>query len=258
MTRTSRYWERFAAGTCVAIALSLASIASPAWAGDDDHWTLGAGIAYGPEFLGSDEYEFSPVPLVDVKYGHFFANTGDGIGFTVYESPQFIAGAALNWMNGYDDDDVPTGIEEVDGSLGVSLFVATELYGFEGKLAATQAVTETDRGLLIEAGIGYPIHVTDRLVLSPGIGTSWANGKYMDGYFGINASEAAASGLTFYEPSGGFRDVEASITARYRITDSISAMGLIGVTQLVGDAADSPLVEDETSLKAVLGVSYTF
>jgi MipA family protein len=245
-------------GAGLLLSLGILAPALPAQAEDDDHYTLGLGAALGPEFLGSDEMEVSPVPLVDIKYGRLFAKVGDGIGVNVLEIENVTAGIAVDWMGGYDDDDVPNGIEEVDGALGARLFVATELYGVNAGLSVTQAVTDTDRGLIVDASLGYPIHITDRFTVSPGISTSWANGKYMDGYFGINASEAAASGLAYYKPSSGFRDVSAKISANYRVTDHISTIGMIGVTQLVGDAADSPLVEEETSLKLMLGVAYTF
>lgn len=224
----------------------------------DYSYTIGAGALIRPEYLGSDEYEVTPVPLVNIQYGRFFARMGDGIGANIIETPGFTAAVAVYWMQGYGDDDVPTGIDKVDTALGGRVFMTANMKGIEAKLTVTQAITKSDRGLLVDAGVAYPVRVTDRLRIVPKIGTTWGNDKYMDGYFGINASESTASGLAAYEPSNGFRDVSARISARYRITDNVSAMGLVGVTRLVGDAADSPLVKEETQLVGVLGLTYTF
>lgn len=223
-----------------------------------DHWEFGVGAAVRPEYQGSDDYEIQPVPIFDIRYGRFFAITGEGIGFNVIETPTFTAGASVDWMQGYDGGDVARGVHDVDDEMGGRLFMAAQLNGAAVSIAATQAVTDTDRGLLLNADIAYPIEATDRLTIAPSLGITWANEKYMDGYFGINASESAASGLSQYEPADGFKDVSFRISVGYRLTDSISANGSVGVTHLLGEAADSPIVEEETQPTALFGLTYTF
>ena len=225
---------------------------------DSDHWTLGTGVAATPRFQGSDEYKVQPLPLIDVKYGRFFAKVGDGIGVNVIETSTFTAGVSVNWMQGYDDDDVPEGIHGVDTALGGRLFGSARFKGVVATLAATQAITEKERGLLINAGLAYPISVTERLKITPSLGTSWANGKYMNSYFGVDSSEAAASGLAQYEPTSGFKDISFRVNASYRVTGSISAAGSIGLTHLLGKAGDSPLVKQRTQPLALMGITYTF
>lgn len=225
---------------------------------DSDHWTLGVGAGVAPRFQGSDELKVRPLPLFDMKYGRFFARLGDGIGANVIETPTIAAGVALNWMQGYDSDDVPDGIKGVDVALGVRVFLSVRYEGAVATLAATQAVTDTDRGLVVNASLAYPFTVTERLTITPSIGTSWANETYMDSYFGVDASEAAASGLGRYEPSNGFKDISFLASARYRITDSIALVGSVGVTHLLGEAAESPIVKRKTQPIALLGLTYTF
>lgn len=94
---------------------------------DSNHLTLGLGVAAVPQYQGSDDYEAEPVPIVDAQYGRFFIKTGDGIGVNIIKTPTFTAGASINIMSGYDEDDVPEGIEELDSSLGASLFVSSTL-----------------------------------------------------------------------------------------------------------------------------------
>lgn len=223
-----------------------------------NHWTLGAGVAAVPEFQGSEDYRLQPLPLIDVQYGRFFARVGDGIGVNIIETPTVTAGASVNWMQGYDRDDVPEGIDDADSALGASLFVSARFEGAVARLVATQAVTETDRGLVVEAGLAYPLRTTERLTITPSLGTTWANKKYMNSYFGVDPSEAAASGLGLYEPASGFKDVSLRVSAGYRITDNISAIGAVGVTHLLDEAADSPFVEERTQPFALIGLTYTF
>lgn len=211
-----------------------------------------------PRFQGSDRYKTEPVPLVDVKIGRFFATVGEGIGFNIVQTPSVTAGVSANWMQGYDSDDVPAGIRGVDDALGARVFVSARYNGAIVTLAATQAVTDTDRGLLVNAGLAYPLHVTERLALTPGLGITWANGRYMDSYFGIDPSESAASGLDRYRAASGLRDVSFRIGASYRLTDSLTAVGMLGVAHLLGEASRSPLVERKTQPMAAFGLTYAF
>lgn len=288
MTRVSRLKRPITTGFLGALAVLVLGCSAPAKAGSNldvapsdsvdldarpkpersivsgwtDGWTLkatlGAGVVAAPRFQGAEKYEAQPVPLVDVTYGPFFAKTGEGIGVNVIETPTFTAGANVNWMKGYDGKDVSEGIDDVDSALGARLFVSARFKGAIATLVATQAVTETDRGLLVNASLAYPVHATERLTIIPSLGASWANDKYMNGYFGVDPSEASASGLNRYEPTGGFKDVSFRVSAKYRITDGISAVGSVGVTHLLGEAADSPIVEQKTQPIVLMGLTYTF
>jgi len=225
---------------------------------DANHVTLGAGVAAMPVFQGSDEYEARLAPLVDVQKGRFFARVGEGIGFNVIETPDFKTGVSVNWMQGYDSSDAPEGIGEVKDALGARVFVSARFRGTVTTLAATQAVTESERGLLVNASLAYPCQATRRLTIIPSLGVTWANEKYMTGYFGVNTSQAAASGFSQYQPSAGLKDISFRINARYGITDKVSLLGSVGVTHLLDTAADSPFVEEPTQPVALIGLTYTF
>src|SRR5699024_10070201 len=209
---------------------------------DSNHLTLGLGVAALPQYQGSDDYEAEPVPIVDAQYGRFFIKSGEGIGMNIIKTPTFIAGASIDVMSGYDEDDVPDGIEELDSSLGARLFVSARFDGLVTTLAATRAVTESDRGLVLNAALAYPLLATERFTITPTLHTTWANDKYMNSYFGVDSSEAAASGLDYYQPESGFKNISLRVSASYRITESVIVLGAVGVTHLLGDAADSPLV----------------
>jgi outer membrane protein len=48
------------------------------------------------------------------------------------------------------------------------------------------------------------------------------------------------------------------VAVSYRITDHIGALGSIGVTHLLREAADSPFVERQTQPVAFMALTYTF
>ena len=79
--------------------------------------------------------------------------------------------------------------------------------------------------------------------------------------YGVTGMIAARSGLSTYDPDGGIKDVGVSVNAIYQWNEHWGVTGMVGLTQLVGDAADSPIVDDEGSATQGLfaaGLLYRF
>src|SRR3546814_17847592 len=95
------------------------------------------------------------------------------------------------------------------------------------------------------------------MTVIPTVGTSWANGKHMNRYFGIDAGAALASGLPLYRAGSGFKDVSGLVTASYRHAAhwSIGANG--GVTRLLGADADSPQNHRRWQANSFMSVAQT-
>src|SRR3546814_15233015 len=95
------------------------------------------------------------------------------------------------------------------------------------------------------------------MTVIPTVGTSWANGKHMNRYFGIDAGEALASGLPLYRAGSGFKDVSGLVTASYRLDAHWSLGANGGVTRLLGDAPDRTLEEGPGQPSGVMSVPST-
>ncbi|AFK64410.1 MltA-interacting MipA family protein [Advenella kashmirensis WT001] len=236
----------------------LSLTAAAAHAADDDHFKLGLGAAIAPRYEGADEYRMQPFPVVDAQYGRFFARSGDGLGLNIWQSPQLTIGAGLNMMDGYSESDVPEGIGKLSDTLGARVFVSTNAWAAILTVSATQAISKSERGLIANARVSYPYSVSERFKVIPSVSVEWANAKYMKSYFGINAQQAARSGLSEYRPSAGFKDVSLRVGFSYELTKTWSITGAAGVSRLMGDAADSPLVRRKSQAVGALGVAYRF
>lgn len=239
--------------------LALLSLtAATAHAADDDHLKLGLGAAIAPRYEGADEYRLQPFPVVDAQYGRFFARSGDGLGLNIWQSAQLTIGAGVNMMEGYSKSDVPAGIGKLSNALGARIFLSTSAWGAIFTVSATQAISKSERGLIANARVSYPYSISERFKVIPSVSLNWANAKYMDSYFGINAQQAARSGLPEYRPSAGFKDVSLRLGFSYDLTKTWSITGAAGVSRLMGNAADSPLVRRKSQAVGALGVAYRF
>jgi outer membrane scaffolding protein for murein synthesis (MipA/OmpV family) len=256
-----------------ALCATLAATAVSAAAQDDPpaEWsfTLGAGAMYAPDYEGSDEYEVSPVPLIDVSWrDRVRLTTIDGIGLFAsplkMESLSLDLGVQYEFGRSDDDNDALKGLGDLDGGavgvvrlgyeigdIGLALEIARDISGDRNGLAAT---AEAEYGIDLFSGRGW-FSVTPHL--------TWADGEYMDNSFGITKAQAerSARGYAPYDAEAGFKDAGIALGLAYRITDSIQVMGQIDYARLLGDAADSPLVGREGSadqVSGVLGVSYSW
>jgi len=229
-----------------------------AQAQEQDHIVVGAGVAVTPSYQGASDYRVLPVPVIDIKKGWFFANLRSGIGIAPIDTDHLTIGASAVFVQGYRRSDVPTGVDKLSDGLGARVFANIRGAGFVGTFGAVKLVTGGTNGVIADASVSYPVQISPRFSLTPSIGTTWANGDQNDGYFGVNAAESAASGLPQFSVGGGFKDVSGSLTAAYRLSERVTLTATGGATALIGDVADSPIVEEETRPFVIITASYRF
>lgn len=219
---------------------------------------IGVAAVYAPAYQGADDYRLMPFPVIDVAYGRFFAGGRKGVGYTVVDGPQLKVGAAATYVPGYRRRDAPTGVGRLDGGAGLRLAADMRLGGVMATVGATEVVSGDVDGMLVDAGLAYPIRVSDRLSLTPSVSATWADSQYNRAYFGISAAQSAASTLPVYRPGGGVKDVSIALGANYRLNDKVSLAATASLSRLTGDARNSPIVVDPSQPAAVLSVAYRF
>lgn len=232
----------------------------------NDFWKLnfGVGLGYVPEFEGSDQNDLLILPIIDVSYKDtFFINTSLGAGINVFNENGMRAGPFSTIDFGRDSDDASylAGAEDVDPTLESGVFFEKEFDPFSFLWTVRYAIlNEGHGGVVSDAELSY------RMVIKPGFygtvsGTvSWASQDYMISYFGVSPNHSARSGLRGYEPDAGFKDFGLGGSLHYVVDDHISLLGNLGVKQLTGDAANSPIVEHGNELQYYggSGVLYSF
>lgn len=249
-----------AATSAVLPCLIAAASAAPALAQDRDENRAVVGLAgvYAPAYQGADDYRAIPFPVLDLKYGRYFVNTRKGVGATVLEGRAVSVGAGVTFVPGYRRRDVPVGVGRLSGGAGARISADARLGRFVAGLGATRALTGDVDGTLVDASLAMPVRASARLMLIPSVSATWADGAYNRAYFGIDARQAAASGLAAYRPGGGLKDLSASLTASYRLNDKVTLGATGAVSSLRGDAKNSPIVVDATQPAAFVSVAYRF
>jgi outer membrane protein len=217
--------------------------------------TLGLGAGYAPDYDGSEDYQ--AVPLWNLRLGNLYGEetfaqiVGPTLSSNLLPNEHWRLGVAGLYKPDYDNVD-NNKVEDLKSTDAALLLGPTLGYDFATGIARDFAV-EVDA--LYDVANGNGGVVTPRLrgktELAPGLvgearlSTTWASGDYMGNFFSINSADAARSGLDTYDADEGVKDVSVGGSMTYRFTERWSLTGIASYSRLLGDAADSPIVDDE-------------
>lgn len=239
-----------------------------------DEWaitglTVGGVLVVKPKYEGSDEYETLGFPYIFPVFGDgapgFFSRIDardlDDIRYRLIERDGFVAGPLVGYNLGRDEDDgdLLRGLGDVDGGVVAGGFVGYHL----GPVLFDVSLRNTfgdDGGYLIGLGAQIERSLSDRVQLTARVGANYADDEYMQNYFGVSAAQSANSvaGLAAFDAEAGFKDIFVELGLSADLDSHWSAMTKIRYSRLVGDAADSPVVENEDQFTALVGLSYKF
>ena len=225
---------------------------------DGNHVVIGVGGLYQPAYMGSAKYRFQPLPAIDIKHGRLFANFQNGIGANIIDSKAVTIGAGIVMAEDYRAKDVPNGIGKLKAGAAVRGYVSVREFGFEATAGIKKIFVGSTGGVVADFSLSRPIQINDRLFLSPSIGTTWGDRKNNNRYFGVNAQQSRASGLPQFSTGSGLTNAKADVGLQYRLTNRIG-LGLVGgVTTLLGDVKDSPIVKKKTAPFGIGFITYHF
>ncbi|QFT29713.1 MipA/OmpV family protein [Roseibium porphyridii] len=221
---------------------------------------LGIGAIAKPRYEAADSYLIYPFPIISV--GRFYlpglGQVVDGrrkSGIFFFPSFNFIGERKAS-----DSNDL-RGTRTIDWAVELGLGGGFRTEHFRAFAELRQGING-HTGQVGQLGLDGIVYPAEKWEVSFGPRADFATDDYMDTYFGVTSSEAAASGgrLTRYDPSGGFKSVGLAARASYDWNDDVRLHIQGGYDRLVGDAADSPIArngsKDQFSLG--VGVSYRF
>ena len=254
-------------GASHADALDLPSSASPQTApAAGDSMTLGAGLAYVPEYAGSKKSRVVPLPYFERTFDNgAFISTMRGLGFQTGVSGVNLS-AALSYggaradhkRNIFDGSDALKGMGDVEGAAQAVLGASYQLGTVGLSLSTTQNLAHREHGATYTLGAATQVYSTASDQVGVSLSTEYADKKHMQTYFGVTAAQSAASGYQAYTAKGGFANVTTSVSWNHVIDKNWSVHTTLGVSQLTADAADSPLTRRKTTPVLMTGVAYKF
>lgn len=230
--------------------------------------TVAAGVGYAPEYMGSDDYEAIFAPAIDFEYKQraFLVIDRDsmmvpyeGAGVKLLSNQDFSIGLNLTYDKGRSDDtSLANGIGDLDWTVLGGGFAAWHpgIFFVRGQLGYDLLDEFNSYKGEVGLGVAGPINPNWRGKIE--LSSAFAGEDYNEAYWGIKPFQASASGLPLYNPDGGFYRTSLTGTLQYQFTQGAFVQGILRYDALTGDAADSPLVEDDSQFSAQAMAGYRF
>lgn len=212
-----------------------------------DNPVIGMGAGLAPDYEGSADFRLYPIPQARFNWadGCHINLLGPVIRVDLAPSEIFGFGPMLRYRpeRGSVDDEKVRLLDKVDAATEAGVFGTFTSGRFFLYAAASRDTGDAHDGFLADVSIGYraPIERHVRMVFLA-VGT-WADDKYMDTYFSIDADNAEKSGLSEFMAGSGIKDIGIVVALKYNITWHWGITGTWKYTRLMGDAADSPIVD---------------
>lgn len=233
----------------------------------DWRFQVGAAAELTPRYEGAQVLHTLIGPVVDIRYRDIaFLSVGEGIGVNLIRGENYRAGIAfgydfgrresedLNHLKGLGNIEVAP-VAKVFGSYVISkefpLVLRADARRYVGGRGADGWVGD------VEAYLPLP-GSSKTFVMFAGPSVTFADHRHMQTTFGVNDSQAGASGYPVYDAHGGANAVGFGFSATRIISSRWLLNSNLAVSRLLGSAADSPITQNTLRGAVSLSVVYTW
>lgn len=242
--------------------------AEPAWEG-----AVGLTLSHRPEYSGAAQAVTKVSPALFLRYGRwtitnasgFVTRRADdvvrGLGMDMVRSDRLRLNLALRFDAGRSEGTSAAlaGLGDIKPTVRARLNMG---WRFDGpwRLGASWSADALGRGggNFGDVSVGWEQRVTPAIVLAAGVSLAAAGDRYMQTYYGVNESQAAATGYPVYTPAAGLRDIGTNMTVRMDLGDRWILLAGAGASRLLGTAADSPLSTRRSGWGMNAGLAWRF
>lgn len=239
--------------------------------GDDKNNFIVLGAASLPEFEGASSHQWVPFGVADLNFRGVnleirgLQGTLDVLG----RGGSLKLGPAFSLSTPREDviPGLPT-FGDVDFAVEVGGFIGFEMpFGgaaegtLSGQVSVRQDVTGAHDGLLVTPEIEYFFALNRMFRVGLAANATWASGDYMSSYFSITPAQREQSGLDLFDAGSGIKDVGVEAFSIFSFSEQWGIFSRISYNRLLGDAADSPIVQtygDRNQLFYGAGVFFRF
>lgn len=213
--------------------------------------SFGLGLGAAPDYEGSEDYTAVPLLFAKVGWGDgdYVAFQGNKLKWNLLNE-QIEFGPLLQYRMERDDvdNDQVDAMEDIDAAVEAGFFLTGRSGPWSATLEFAMDVSGEHDGFLVTLGGDYRQELSEKFTMTYGVSTTYASDNYMETYFQVDAGNRGSSTLPDYSADdGALKDVGLHMVADYSFNERWSVMGNLGYSYLLGDAADSPIVDDEGS-----------
>lgn len=251
-------------GLCVALAATPSLAEGGSWFSGDWYLTVGAAGFVAPRYEGAKDYLLGVSPIISLGRAGSetrFSSRNDNISFALFDNGAVRAGVTGKILFSRDDDSSSdlTGLDSVRWGAEAGGFVEVYPTDWMRVRGEVRRGIRTHDAIVADVAVDAFADVTPTVRVSGGPRLSFATKDYFETHYGVTSSEAAASGLSAYDPGGGVRALGVGGAVTWKTTDQITTSLFGEYGRLMGPASGSSLVKERGSPNQfLLGVSATY
>ena len=245
-----------------------------------DVFTVALGGAFIPDYEGSNDYKGTPFAAIRGRVnGMSFSTRGTYLYLDLIRRPDsgidFDAGPIVGFRRertGKVKDDFVTRLPERDTAIELGGFVGATFHGLTNpydqlslRLDVVSDVGGAHKSTIFSPAIDFGTPLSKHTFIGASLSADFVAGRYAEYYYSISPAEGFIAGLPAYDADGGMKNWKLSALVNQSITGDLthglSIFGAGSYSRLVGDIADSPIVDNRGSAsqwQAALGLAYTF
>jgi len=229
--------------------------------------TLGGSFEMGPKYDGANSAGPSFMPSISWRRAGEsagFSAPDDGLDFALYETDRFSVGVVGSYRAGRYSGSSPRlfGMRDVPWSIEAGAF--GEYWLIQDRLRTRIEVRQGfngHHGVVADLSADW-VERLGSFTFAVGPRFSLGSASFMRRQFGVTPLEAALNGMIeAYRPAGGAKSVGLASSLEYAWSPSLSTTLFARYDRLVGDAANSPLVDtlgQRNQFSIGIGASYSF
>lgn len=220
--------------------------------------SIGMGVGAVRDYDGGDKTRAVPAIMLEAQLPTrvgTFALGRQGLSWTPIEGEKFNASLFATYDNGRkedDDDEFQTGSKylkgmgEIEGTTEGGLLLKYHMGRFGLSLSGRHALgSQGHDGAVVDLGASVMLHEAPKFRLTAETTVSWVDDNYMQTYYGVTREQARRTRFPVYEIDGGVNGARIEFTGVYNFAPRWSLIGLASYRKLLGDAADSPIVQSD-------------
>jgi outer membrane scaffolding protein for murein synthesis (MipA/OmpV family) len=233
---------------------------------DADGWAfaLGAGLEYGAEYDGSDNYgaEVEPAIIVQKRNGNqmwFFE--GQELGWRARLADVWMLQVAGRFEGGREESEAPelAGMGDVDDEFMLVAESRRALGSWDNWLAARVMAGGSDIGTLGVIAAGHTFAQSQ-----PGMGidlfafVTLASSEFINRDFGVTPEQSINTGYPVTELGAGFRSFGFQFVGRWRPGDNWQLQAEAGYEKYSSEISESPLTLNDYEAEIGISLLYRF
>ncbi len=224
---------------------------------------LGAAAEAKPLYDGAQPYRVQFGPVINIRYRDIaFASVGEGLGVNIVRGENYRAGVSLGYDLGRrvsDDSTHLHGLGDIARAPVVEMFgsyVISKQFPLVLRADVRRIVGGAD-GFVGDVDAYLPLPGSSKtFIMFAGPSITFADRLHMQKSFGVNTSQALASGYPVYIAHGGANAVGLGFSATRFITKHWLISADAAVNRLLGSAGESPITRSKVQEVLALSVDY--